>query len=123
MVLPKEPYPRRYFTYPCCPYCMLDLPKTFTRSKKCPHCREHIYVRTVQGKKWYMTNLSSHEMFGYPHIKRENIAGNPRDGICVCHACGDMDSYFWLYGIDHFPLLCRKCHSREVFQWGGKAKG
>jgi hypothetical protein len=65
-----------------------------------------------------MTRLASHELFGLPFIKHENIAGNPREGMCVCHSCGTIDYYSWLYGIDHFPLVCRKCKARDIHIFG-----
>lgn len=98
-----------------CPYCARELPKPLTRSKKCPFCHEHIYVRTIDGgEKLLMTEIESWDLFRYPPIKRENVRGNPRRDLCRCHECGDIGSYLWRYGIDHFPLQCHSCEAKAV---------
>lgn len=97
-----------------CPYCQKNPPKPITRSGKCKHCRQHIYVRTIEGKKLLMTELESWATFHYPYIGRTNERGNPRLELCVCRKCGDVRLHFWQLYIDHFPLQCPRCEARAV---------
>ncbi len=97
-----------------CPYCNRPLPKPFTRSGKCPLCKEHIYAWKLYAGRTLMTKLESWYHMGRPFIKREYVRGNPRNELCICRECGKLDTYFWLLYINHFPLTCHFCGAAAV---------
>ncbi len=52
---------------------------------------------------------------GIPIYDNLNVYGSYQDELCVCQKCGEVDSYRYRLGIDHFPLKCYECEAETVY--------